>query len=123
MNQQVEADLSWGAKPIKLIIRYIVAHKPQWLKTFHSPPPVLFVVGDRALLAQSQLAMVGSRTPTAYGLRNAYMLASQLVEQGFHIVSGLARGIDKAAHQGALSGCDFKCDLRIRLNYAKCKLQ
>jgi DNA processing protein len=76
---------------------------PRALKEIHDPPGVLFVRGK--LLEQDALAIgiVGTRHGTPYGLRQAERLAASLSRAGLTIVSGLARGIDAAAHRGALS--------------------
>lgn len=75
---------------------------PRLLAEIHDPPPLLQVMGaldpDAAMVA-----VVGSRKATAYGLKNAAHLAGELAGSGFTVVSGLARGIDTAAHGGALS--------------------
>lgn len=76
---------------------------PGLLKTIADPPPVLFVRGDPDLLAQAQIAMVGSRNPSPGGLKTAAGFAAHLVQAGFTITSGLALGIDGASHQGALA--------------------
>lgn len=75
---------------------------PTALKEIYDPPPVLFCKGN--LLPQDHLAIaiVGSRRATYYGLRTAEKLAVELAQRGFTIVSGLARGVDAAAHRGAL---------------------
>ncbi|MEO9384979.1 DNA-processing protein DprA, partial [Chromobacterium phragmitis] len=67
-----------------------------------SPPPLLFARGRRELLARPMLAVVGSRAATPQGKRNAEDFASALAGHGYAVVSGLASGIDAAAHQGAL---------------------
>ena len=67
------------------------------------PPLLLYVQGDAARLAQPSLAVVGSRHPTAQGIENARAFAAALGGQGIVVVSGLALGIDAAAHEGALS--------------------
>ncbi|MCB1676881.1 MAG: DNA-processing protein DprA [Halioglobus sp.] len=77
---------------------------PPLLRTIHDPPQRLYVRGDAALLSQPQLSIVGSRRASAAGLRAASTLAAQLVAAGLHVCSGLARGIDGAAHRGALDG-------------------
>ncbi|QXZ08670.1 DNA-processing protein DprA [Comamonas sp. Y33R10-2] len=85
---------------------------PQCLLETEDTPLMLFVQGPAALLASSDpwfpypatLAMVGSRNPSAQGVINARDMAQALAEQGLCIVSGLARGIDAAAHEGALKG-------------------
>lgn len=75
---------------------------PALLRRIACPPPVLFVDGDPAALAAVTLAIVGSRRPTAGGVRNARTLAAELSRAGLLIASGLASGIDTAAHLGAL---------------------
>ena len=79
------------------------ADYPRALKEIHDPPGVLFMRGD--LKSQDALAVgiVGTRHATQYGLRQAERLAGSLARAGFTIVSGLARGIDAAAHRGALN--------------------
>src|ERR1051325_934805 len=75
---------------------------PEPLRHIADPPLALFVRGDVALLAKPSVALVGSRRATAYGLNAAQHLAKQLVSAGVTIVSGLARGIDGAAHEATL---------------------
>jgi len=75
---------------------------PGLLEELSDAPPLLFIEGDPDLLAQPQLAMVGSRRASRPGLDNATAFARNLARGGFVITSGLALGIDGAAHQGAL---------------------
>jgi DNA processing protein len=75
---------------------------PSLLRTIHDPPPLLYVRGDLQLLQQPQIAVVGSRRASPAGLRLAESLSGQLVAAGLHICSGMALGIDGAAHRGAL---------------------
>jgi DNA processing protein len=75
---------------------------PAQLEAARGAPPELFVLGDAALLSRPQIAIVGSRAPTAAGRRIAGEIARELVASGYAITSGLARGIDAAAHQAAL---------------------
>lgn len=75
---------------------------PALLRAIHDPPPLLYVRGDAELLREPLLAVVGSRRASPAGLRAAQTLSSQLVGAGLHICSGLALGIDGAAHRGAL---------------------
>ena len=75
---------------------------PPLLKQIHQSPPVIYVLGDSAALHLPQLAMVGSRKPTAGGESNAAVLASELCRGGLSITSGLALGVDASAHRGAL---------------------
>ncbi|WP_019532522.1 DNA-processing protein DprA [Paenibacillus ginsengihumi] len=77
---------------------------PQWLKHTAQPPWILYYRGNWQLAQKPCLAMVGTRTPTAYGKLTAERLAREVAEAGLCVVSGLARGIDSAAHTGALSG-------------------
>jgi DNA processing protein len=75
---------------------------PELLDQIPSPPERLFVKGNSELLHMPALAIVGSRNPTRAGARNAFDFARHLGAAGFCIVSGLAEGIDTAAHRGAL---------------------
>ena len=104
-DPQVQADLAWlaGAGNRHLIDWQHPAY-PQRLRDIGNPPLALFVVGDFGLLAQPQLAMVGSRAATPQGLDNARAFAAELARRGLIVTSGLALGIDGAAHQGALDG-------------------
>ncbi len=76
---------------------------PWRLKLIADPPPLLFSRGKVELLTEPQLAIVGSRSPSHEGLDNAKNFASYLTGQGIVITSGLAQGIDGAAHEGALA--------------------
>ncbi|MCL4440339.1 MAG: DNA-processing protein DprA [Firmicutes bacterium] len=75
---------------------------PSLLKTIYDPPPAVFVRGALPSGEKAALAMVGSRQPTPYGLAAAESLAGELAGAGLTIISGMARGIDSAAHRGAL---------------------
>jgi DNA processing protein len=76
---------------------------PRALAALEAPPPLVYVKGDLNLLSRPSVAIVGSRDCTAGGIKIAAMLARQLGEAGYVIASGLARGIDGAAHQAALA--------------------
>jgi DNA processing protein len=76
---------------------------PPLLKAIPDPPPLLYVRGDPELLQRPQLAIVGSRRATVAGLQAAEKLAVAAVRAGLVVTSGLALGIDGAAHRGALS--------------------
>jgi DNA processing protein len=76
---------------------------PELLAGIPGPPERLYVIGDPEYLHLPALAIVGSRNPTAGGKRNAFDFARHLGATGFCIVSGLAQGIDAAAHRGALA--------------------
>lgn len=75
---------------------------PRLLREIPRPPPLLFVRGDPTCLSLPQLAIVGSRNPSGGGSENAERFAHYMAERGFAITSGLALGIDAAAHRGAL---------------------
>lgn len=92
-----------GALGIRLITP-LDADYPVALKTIHDPPLALYVRGSFVPSDDHSLGIVGSRKATHYGLNVADRLAYQLAQTGFTIVSGLARGIDTAAHEGALKG-------------------
>ena len=80
---------------------------PPALSAIIDPPPVLWLCGQVAVLEAPAVAIVGSRAATPYGLAVAERLAGDLAARGVVIVSGLARGVDSAAHRGALAaaGC------------------
>ena len=80
------------------------AEYPESLRQIYDPPIVLYVKGELSLKDKNSVALVGSRLTTHYGLETARKLAYQLAYLGVTVVSGGARGIDTAAHQGALSG-------------------
>jgi len=75
---------------------------PKSLLEIHDPPLALYVKGTLHSGDRHAIAVVGTRRPTHYGLESAGKLAFQLAKSGFTVVSGLAEGIDTAAHQGAL---------------------
>ena len=103
-HRLIDAAIHWlQQSPHRHFVRCIDDAYPVLLRQIKQPPFALFVEGDLALLAQPQLAIVGSRQPTATGKQIAFQFAADLSRQGLTITSGLARGIDAAAHQGALS--------------------
>ena len=75
---------------------------PAALADVSDAPPILWVLGDAGLLARPMIGMVGARNASSLGVRMARRLGQGLSEAGFTVVSGLARGIDTAAHQAAL---------------------
>ncbi|WP_323006140.1 DNA-processing protein DprA [Pseudorhodobacter sp.] len=79
------------------------ARYPEALYDLGDAPPVLWAIGDAALLNRPSVAMVGARNASSLGVRMASRLAETLGEKGFVVVSGLARGIDAAAHKAALA--------------------
>ena len=77
---------------------------PRLLREIASPPPLLYYEGDLGALSRPMICIVGSRRSTRRGVITARSLARELSSRGVHVVSGLARGIDAAAHEGALAG-------------------
>src|SRR5436309_2152037 len=76
---------------------------PSRLRQIYDPPLVLYVRGNVAALSQPGIAVIGTRHPTPYGIGMAERLACDLATRSFVIFSGLARGVDTAAHRGAVS--------------------
>ena len=99
----LETALAWANEEGNHLLTLADASYPQSLLEITDPPPVLYVKGNPALFTRPSLAMVGSRTPTAQGEANAKAFAESLSAAGLTIVSGLAQGIDAAAHRGALA--------------------
>lgn len=79
---------------------------PAQLLEIYDPPPLLFYRGDKARLQQAQIAIVGSRKPTAHAQKITFDMAQYLAQAGYIITSGLALGVDKRAHLGALAQSD-----------------
>lgn len=100
----IERTLQWAAQPGQTCLTLDDPAYPQSLLDTADPPPLLYALGNAALLnAPRRLAMVGARTPTAQGERDAHAFALAFSEAGVTIVSGFALGIDAAAHRGALA--------------------
>jgi DNA processing protein len=96
--------LEWLANPGHHLITLLDEDYPLLLREIADPPAVLFGRGRRELLLQSGLAIVGSRNATPQGEANAQAFGHALSDAGITIVSGLALGIDAAAHKGGLKG-------------------
>ncbi len=98
--------LAWLQDPHYHGTRHILtwdhAAYPKHLLTIADPPLSLFVQGNPAALAQPSVGIVGARNATAQGVANARMFAQSLADKGVTVVSGMALGIDAAAHEGAL---------------------
>jgi len=104
-NQEDAAKtLAWLADPANRILTLADADYPQQLLELPDPPPLLYVKGRHELLNRPALAIVGSRNATAQGIVNAEEFARTLSDAGLTIISGLALGIDAAAHRGGLAG-------------------
>ncbi len=96
------ATLDWLAAPDHDLLTLADADYPPLLRRISDPPVALFLRGDRGLLREPHFAIVGSRNPTPQGAENARAFARYLADCGLVICSGLAAGIDAAAHRGAL---------------------
>ncbi len=101
---QLDAMLAWQEQPGNLLLPFDHPAYPEYLRNIVAAPLLLFVKGRVALLAQRSVAVVGSRNASRQGLVNAERMAQALSDAGLTIVSGLALGIDAAAHLGGLSG-------------------
>ena len=99
-----EQDADFCARNGVQVIGYTDHRYPALLRMIHDPPVVLYARGDASLLGAQKacVAMVGSRKATRFGLSKAYEIARDLARQGIAVVSGMAYGIDSAAHRGAL---------------------
>jgi DNA processing protein len=89
------------------ILLYSDPAYPRTLRQIHDPPMVLYVKGKEIPHNLSHIAIVGSRNPTPYGLKAAEKIGQGLARRGLSVVSGMARGIDSAAHWGCLNGQGF----------------
>ena len=94
------SSVDWPSQPSELILGD--TNYPALLALCSAAPKRLFCIGDFRALSDRAIAVVGTRNPSADGLRAAYELSHDLALAGFIVVSGLARGIDTAAHWGAL---------------------
>ena len=105
-RKRIDQWQSWLDRPGRSLITRKSPDYPALLKELPDPPLALWTDGARSdLLNSPQLAMVGSRKPTANGRETARRFARYLSERGLTIVSGLATGIDGASHRGGLEGC------------------
>ena len=101
-NATLSDALHWLSRPNNHLVTLADAQYPQALLEISDPPPFLYAKGNLRLLSQPSIAIVGSRNASVQGEKNAEAFAQGLAEHGLCIVSGLALGIDGAAHRGAL---------------------
>ena len=94
--------LTWLQEPAHHIVTLADRDYPQRLLESADPPSLLYVNGDPAYLNRAAIGVVGSRNATPQGIENALAFSRVLADAGFTIISGLALGIDAAAHEGAL---------------------
>ncbi|WP_386628059.1 DNA-processing protein DprA [Sulfitobacter geojensis] len=98
----VQAELRNGRAAGARLVAFGDHHYPSTLSEIDDAPPFLWVLGDCALLARPMVSLVGARNASSLGTRMAKSLARDLGDAGYVVVSGLARGIDAAAHNAAL---------------------
>jgi DNA processing protein len=100
-HRDAEAELERTRKAGCQLLNWTEPEYPKRLLEIYDPPPLLYVRGDVSVLNRHSIAMVGTRRPTPYGNQVAERLGRDLAEHGLSIVSGMARGVDSSAHQGA----------------------
>ncbi|MFI4889864.1 MAG: DNA-processing protein DprA [Steroidobacterales bacterium] len=98
------AERAWLESPRHHLLAFNDARFPPALRAVADCPVALYVDGNPDVLSDAQLAIVGSRNPTAQGRQTAFDFAQYLAQRGLVITSGLAQGIDTEAHRGALAG-------------------
>ena len=97
-----EAQLARAAKIGANVLTIQDKNYPKLLKYISDPPPILFTLGKQDILNKDTISLVGTRNASLNGKNFAQFIAKELAENGYTIASGMARGIDKAAHIGAL---------------------
>ena len=105
----VRGQLSKLEKEGARLVSISEADYPSLLREIHDPPPLLYLRGDPSILGLPAICIVGSRSAGRRGILTARSLAAGLSARGLLVVSGLARGIDGAAHEGALEGGGATC--------------
>ncbi len=102
--EEVSEELSALSKLGGRILASCEVDFPAGLSALDAPPPLIAILGNAEILQREMIAIVGARNASALGRKLASVLARDLADAGFVVVSGMARGIDTAAHQGALDG-------------------
>lgn len=102
-EDQLNKTRDWLTQPENCIITLADERYPQALLEINDPPPFLYAKGNINLLNQACIAVVGSRSASVQGEKNAHAFSLELAQHGLTIVSGMALGIDGAAHRGALA--------------------
>ena len=98
----VAPTMAWLQQPDNHLLTLADSHYPQALLQIADPPPLLYAKGNPGLLARPGIAIVGSRNASVQGAKNAEDFAEALSQHGLCVISGMALGIDGAAHRGAL---------------------
>ena len=101
---KIKTTLGWLSQDGHSLITLADEAYPRALLQCCDPPPMLYAIGDPDYLDRASLAIIGSRNATPQGLANARSFANAIADSGLTIVSGLALGIDTAAHLGAIAG-------------------
>ena len=103
LQARIDASLAWASQPGNHVLTLADAAYPRSLFSIPDPPLLLYAKGRVELLSRPALAVVGSRNASVQGMQNAERFAQTLSQSGLTVVSGLALGIDAAAHAGACS--------------------
>ncbi|MFM0168793.1 DNA-processing protein DprA [Paraburkholderia sediminicola] len=103
-DAQLDAVIAWREQPGNQVVTLDDPAYPPALLTMPDPPPLLYIKGRLSLLHTRAVALVGSRSATPQGVEDAERFARELSVAGVTVVSGLALGIDGAAHRGGLEG-------------------
>ena len=102
-RQEIEAEMEQAELRGVKILAACETDYPYYLKAIDPPPPLISVIGRTDILHNPCAAIVGSRNASAIGQRFARQIASELGDEGYTVISGLARGIDASAHTGSLA--------------------
>lgn len=100
---EAEAELDTARRAEARLVALVEPDYPPMLRRMDQPPPMVAIKGDPSIFQRPPVAIVGARNASLVGMKMARLLAAELGRQGYAIVSGLARGIDAAAHQISLA--------------------
>ncbi len=100
--QTIEVDLTWLQQPNNYLLTLDHPQYPAYLRDIHNAPPILYAHGQLDVIQMPQVAIVGTRRPSQQGYDLAREFAYHIAQAGFCVTSGLAMGIDEAAHWGAM---------------------
>ena len=108
LDQHIRIKLDEEIKELKKnnidVISIYDKEYPQSLKEIYDYPVSLYIKGNKSILNNSNIAIIGCRNATEYGIKSAKYFSYNLTKEGFNIVSGMARGIDSYAHLGSICG-------------------